>query len=163
MEKHHIGTSILSITSPGTSILNDDLPGANALCRAINESAAALRDTHSSKLGFFATLPPVKTTNMAAVLDEVTYALDVLHADGVTLFTRYGPHYLGHETFRPLWAELDSRKAVVFIHPTHSVGHDTVSSALPQPVIDYPHETTRTAVDLIQQGVVANFPAVKVI
>ncbi|KAL7932233.1 hypothetical protein V8C35DRAFT_281843 [Trichoderma chlorosporum] len=163
MEKHRIGASILSITSPGTSILNDDLPGANALSRAINKSAAALRDEHPSRLGFFATLPPVTTVNMAAVLDEVTYAFDELHADGVTLFTRYGPHYLGHETFRPLWAELDRRNAVAFIHPTHSVGHDTVSSALPQPVIDYPHETTRTAVDLIQQGVLASFPAVKVI
>jgi predicted TIM-barrel fold metal-dependent hydrolase len=163
MEKHRIGTSILSITSPGTSILNEDLPGATALSRAINESAAGLRDEHPSKLGFFATLPPVTTENMGAVLDEVKHALDVLHADGVTLFTRYGPHYLGHETFRPLWAELDGRKAVVFIHPTHSVGHDTVSPALPQPVIDYPHETTRTAVDLIQQGVVADFPGVKVI
>jgi len=80
--------------------------------------------------------------NIDAVLAEVSYTLDTLKADGVTLFTRYGKHYLGHPTFRPVWDELDKRSAVVFIHPTHSLNADLVSSVLPQPVIDYPHETT---------------------
>jgi predicted TIM-barrel fold metal-dependent hydrolase len=77
--------------------------------------------------------------------------LDVLKADGVTLFTRYGNdnHYLGHPDFIPIWKELNARKAVVFIHPTHGVDTTLINAHLPQPMFDYPQETGRTAIDMI--------------
>ncbi|KAM7183942.1 amidohydrolase [Naviculisporaceae sp. PSN 640] len=162
MKAHSTKTAILSITSPGTTVLEGDLSAANVLARDINEAAAAIAKEHPENFGFFATLPPL-ADNLSAVLEEVSYALDTLGADGVTLFTRYGKHYLGHSSFRPLWDELDKRGAVVFIHPTHSVGADLVSSLLPQPVIDYPHETTRTALDLITSGTFKDHPNVKII
>ncbi|KAM7214028.1 hypothetical protein V8F06_010600 [Rhypophila decipiens] len=162
MQSHGTKTAILSITSPGTTVLEGDLQTANTLAREINQAAATIAKDHPDNFGFFATLPPL-AHNLPAVLDEVSYALDTLKADGVTLFTRYGKHYLGHPSFGPLWDELDKRGAVVFIHPTHSVGADLVSSVLPQPVIDYPHETTRTAVDLITSGTFKEHPNVKII
>lgn len=98
------------------------------------------------------------------MISEAAYALDTLHADGVTLFTRYdGYKYLGHTDFAPLWPELNRRKAVVFVHPTHSVDTNLVNPGLPQPVIDYPHETGRTAVDLIVSGTIQRNPDVKII
>ncbi|KAL2808836.1 hypothetical protein BJX63DRAFT_424277 [Aspergillus granulosus] len=68
---------------------------------------------------------------------------------GVTLFTRL---------FTPIWEELNARKAIVFIHPTHPVNTTWTNPILPQPVIDYPHETTRTAVDLVISNVTQKFP-----
>lgn len=69
----------------------------------------------------------------------------------MTLFTRYGKgnQYLGHADFRPIWEELSRREAVVFVHPTHGADTNLVSKLLPQPMFDYPHETGRTAMDLI--------------
>lgn len=162
MEAHQTRTAILSITAPGSSVLQGK--EASELCREINTGAAELCKKHPGRLGFFATLPPL-FQNLDAVLTEVAYSLDVLGADGVTLYTRYGPdnHYLGHADFRPLWDELDRRGAVVFVHPTHTVDTNLVNSALPQPMIDYPHETTRTAVDLIVSGTMKKHPNVKVI
>jgi predicted TIM-barrel fold metal-dependent hydrolase len=58
---------------------------------------------------------------------------------------------------------LDERGAVVFVHPTHPVDTTLVNSRLPQPMIDYPHETTRTAVNLITSGAVRSHPKVKII
>jgi predicted TIM-barrel fold metal-dependent hydrolase len=91
--------------------------------------------------------------------------LDNLKADGITLYTRYGTdnHYLGHPDFRAVWDLLDARGAVVFIHPTHPVDTTVVNPSLPQPMIDYPHETTRAAVDLITSGTVRSHPNVKII
>jgi predicted TIM-barrel fold metal-dependent hydrolase len=88
-----------------------------------------------------------------------------LKADGVTLFTRYGDgnYYLGHEKFKPIWDELDKRAAVVFIHPTHPVDITPVNKLLAQPIIDYPHETTRTAVDLIVSDTIRTHRNVKII
>lgn len=162
MDAHDTRTAILSLTAPGTSILQG--PASITLTRQVNEYAAQLVEQHPSRLGFFAALPPLDATNLSAVVSEAVYALDTLHADGVTLFTRYdGYKYLGHTDFAPLWAELNRRKTVVFVHPTHSVDTNLVNPSLPQPVIDYPHETGRTAVDLIVSGTIQRNPDVKII
>jgi predicted TIM-barrel fold metal-dependent hydrolase len=162
MQAHGIRTTILSLTAPGCSILSGK-PAAE-LARAVNDEAAAIRKADPTSFGFFASLPPV-LDDMAAAVAEVEHALDVLGADGITLYTRYGPgqRYLGHEAMRPMWAALDARKAVVFVHPTHLADTNLVNPSLPQPIIDYPHETTRTAVDMIMAGVVRDFPNCKVI
>lgn len=98
-------------------------------------------------------------------MEEIRYAFDELQADGVTLFTRYGDanYYLGHPKIQRIWQELDQRAAVVFIHPTHPVDTNLVNRMLPQPMIDYPHETTRTAVDLITTDTVRKYSHCKII
>ena len=155
-------TAILSVTAPGPSIEEDGAAAAR-LARACNEYSAALRDRDPSTYGFFASLPSLLDTE--ATLTELAYALDVLGADGVTLFTRYGSdnHYLGHADFAPIWAELNRRKAVVFVHPTHPVDTTLVNKALPQPMFDYPHETGRTAIDLITSNTLRSSPQCKII
>ena len=157
-----ISTSILSLTAPGCTLLSG--PGAVKLARAVNESAASIRDSDPSSFGFFAALPPI-LEDIPVALAEIAYALDVLKADGVTLYTRYGHGhtYLGHDDLRPIWEELNKRSAVVFIHPTHLVDTNLVNPHLPQPMIDYPHETTRTAVDLIMSKTVHEHPNCKII
>lgn len=90
--------------------------------------------------------------------------MDTLKADGITLFTRYGPgnHYLGHPDFKPIWEELNRRGTVILVHPTHPVDITTVSG-LPQPVIRYPFETTQTALDMISHNIVRDNPNCKII
>ncbi|CAM1506020.1 Fc.00g056610.m01.CDS01 [Cosmosporella sp. VM-42] len=160
-EKFGIATSILSLTAPGACILKD--PNASAdLARKTNEYAAKLRDETPKKYGFLAALPNILDKDLA--LKEIAYALDVLHADGVTLFTRYGPgnHYLGHPDFKDIWAELNRRSAIVFVHPTHPVDTSQVSS-LPQPIIRYTFETTTAALDMLHNKTVRDNPNCKII
>ncbi|GAB1207859.1 hypothetical protein APSETT445_006594 [Aspergillus pseudonomiae] len=156
-----IETAILSVTAPGTGILK----GAESarLARECNEFGKSLRDKHPKNYGFFATLPDILDTE--AALTEIQYAFDTLQADGVTLFTRYGNgnYYLGHPAIQPIWEELNRRAAVVFVHPTHPVDTNLVNKMLPQPMIDYPHETTRTAVDLITTDTVRKYSNCKII
>ena len=156
------GTTILSMTAPGACI-EKEATAAASLARASNDYAAAIRDTHPKSYGFFASLPSLLDTREA--LTEIEYGLDVLGADGVIVFTRYGEdnHYLGHPDFKPIWEELDRRQAVVFVHPTHAVDKNLVNSHLPQPMFDYPHETGRAAMDMIVSGTLRSFPNVKVI
>ncbi|KAF9884821.1 hypothetical protein FE257_001237 [Aspergillus nanangensis] len=156
MQENGIQKAILSITAPGATIATD-IQSARNLARRANTYAAKLRDIHPDNFGFFATMPSLMDVN--GTLAEMTYALDVLKADGVTLFTRYGDGnaYLGHPTFLPIWRELDRRKAVAFIHPTHPGDLTRVNPLLPQPAIDYPQETTRAAVDMIIANITQEF------
>ena len=54
-----------------------------------------------------------------------------------------------HPDIEPIWTELNMRGRMVFVHPTHPVDTNSVNSKLPQPAIDYPHETMCTAMDMI--------------
>ena len=160
----HLGvqSAILSVTAPGPCIVADPDEQA-ALARRLNEYAAHLRDEDHASFGFFASIPDMRNTS--AALAEISYALDVLGADGVTLYTRYGPNatYLGHADLEPVWRELNQREATVFVHPTHPAGMDKVSKYVHAPLIDYPHETTRAAVDMITARTLKKYPNVKVI
>jgi predicted TIM-barrel fold metal-dependent hydrolase len=156
-----IGTTIFSLTSPGAPIAG--LEGSVKLARGLNDHLASIRDKNPLRYGFFATMPDIRNVN--AALAEIAYAFDTLKADGVILLTRYGPTnmYLGNEAFTTIWAALNARKAVVLVHPTHSVDTNLIAKNLPQPIVDYPHETTRTAADIIMANVQRNNPEVKII
>lgn len=148
------------MTAPGVQIVLLDEQAKFA--QSVNETAAKLRD-ENPRVGFFAAVPSLHETT--AAIEEITYALDVLKADGITLFTRCGTghYYLGHKLFRPIWEELNRRKAAVFIHPTHPLNTDIWKPLLLQPIIDYPHESPRTAFDMISTNTKRDFSDCKVI
>ncbi|KAJ3486396.1 hypothetical protein NLG97_g6623 [Lecanicillium saksenae] len=153
---------MLSISCPGPEIVPDEEQAQ--LCRDANEFARDIRDKYPDRYGFFAMVPSLMDT--AAALEEIRYAFDVLGADGVTLYTRYGKgnNYLGHPNFAPVWEELHRREAVVFVHPTDPIdANNKVNEKLLQPILDFPHETTRTAVDLIMTDSVRKYSRCKII
>ncbi|KAJ5359811.1 hypothetical protein N7517_009002 [Penicillium concentricum] len=169
MTSHTIRTAILSLTAPGTSILFNSPVDSAALARQVNLYGFQLHQENPTRIGFFASLPHLTPETIPSAIEELAFALDILQADGITLYTRYsGTGYLGHAAFAPLWGELNRRKAVVFIHPTNTASDaqnkpEMVNAKLPQPIIDYPHETCRTAVDLITSGTISKNPDVKII
>lgn len=161
MQRLGVKSAVLSVTAPGACILEGQ-PSYN-LARQLNDYSASLRDAQPCKFGFFASLPSLLDTH--AALNEITYAFDILKADGVVLYTRYGDGnaYLGHPEIEPIWAELNRRRAVVFVHPTHPVDLNKVNTRMLQPLIDYPFETTRTAVDMITSSTRVKYPNCTVI
>lgn len=84
------------------------------------------------------------------------------------MVSRYSPDMMGISILAILILRLCGpssivARPVIFVHPTHSVDTNLVNPGLPQPVIDYPHETGRTAVDLIVSGTIQRNPDVKII
>jgi predicted TIM-barrel fold metal-dependent hydrolase len=67
--------------------------------------------------------------------------------------------------FEPLWAELHRREAVVLVHPGSAPGQPPFPSAdgVASPLVDFPFETTRTAVQLVLNGFVERYPAAQII
>ncbi|KAJ4249758.1 hypothetical protein NW762_012099 [Fusarium torreyae] len=160
-ETFNIGSAIYSVSTPGVTHITDPEESAK-VARGMNEYSARLRDENPSN-GFFATLPSLEHTDL--VLQELRYAFDTLKADGVTLFTSYATPqgYLGHPEYVPVWEELNRRKAVVFVHPINNVAAVYFDKRLPMPAFDWPHETGRTAMDMILNRRLEQFPDVKII
>ena len=161
MARNGVECSILSLSAPATSFMKDRAEAAS-VARKVNEYAASLRDQKPGKFGFFATLPSLD--DVEGCVREIAYSLDTLHADGVTLLTSYDGKYLGHPIFLPIWTELNKREAVVFIHPAADLHAGALKEPwLPPPIIDFPHETTRTAVHLIISDTRRDNPNCKII
>ncbi|KAI0190617.1 amidohydrolase family protein [Xylaria flabelliformis] len=157
-----VKTRILSVSTPGVTFVSDPEESAT-VARAMNEYCASLRDSDPTSYGFFATVPSLEHTDL--VLRELRYAFDTLKADGVTLFTSYATPegYLGHEDYVPVWKELNARKAVVFVHPINNAAAVYFDQRLPMPAFDWPHETGRTAMSMILNRRLQQFPDVKII
>lgn len=158
-----IKTRIFSVSTPGVSNIEDPKEAAK-LARIFNEFCASFKAKDPATCGFFATVPSLVHTEL--VLAEIKHAFDQLGADGVTLFTSYGPlnGYLGHEDFVPVWKELNARKAVVFVHPCNNgPKFTTFNERVISPAFDWPHETGRTAMDMIINKRMQQFPDVKII
>ena len=68
-----------------------------------------------------ASLRDIQPDDVDGALKEIEYGLDVLKGHGVGLFTSYGNRWLGDPQFDPVFAELERRKAVVYVHPTSPV------------------------------------------
>ncbi len=158
MDRQGIETAMVSLSSPSAHFL--PLAERPGLVREINEAGAALVRAHPGRFGFFATLP---LPDVAAALAEIAYVFDTLGVDGVILETNIDGHYLGTDLFAPVFAELNRRKATVFLHPTSPACFDAVALGRPAPLLEFPLDTTRTVTDLIYNRTLQTCPDLKVI
>lgn len=156
MDAESIATGILSLSAPGVHFGDD--AEARALARAVNDYGAELVKDRPDRFGQFACLP---LPDVDGALAEAAYAFDELHADGVVLLSNIHGRYLGDPAYEPLWAELDARAAVVFVHPTEPP--IPMLDGMPSPLLDYPFDTTRTAVHMVVHGVISRHTRIKVI
>jgi predicted TIM-barrel fold metal-dependent hydrolase len=156
MDRRGIATGVLSISAPGVHFGDDS--AARELARAVNDEHAQLVQDHPDRFGQFAVLP---LPDVDGAVAEAVRALDILHADGVVLLSNSEGRYLGDAAFEPLWAELDARSALVFVHPTAPPLQ--MLDGLPSPLLDFPFDTTRTALHMAVHGVLRRHPRVRVI
>ncbi|MEU5727563.1 amidohydrolase family protein [Streptomyces antimycoticus] len=156
MDQQGIAAGVLSVTSPGIHLGSD--AQAPDLARAVNEYGADVVRDHPGRFGHFASVP---LPDVDAALAETAHALDTLGADGVVLMSNAHGRYLGDPDFEPLWAELDRRGATVFVHPAQPPM--PLLPGTPAPLADYVFDTTRTALNLVLNGVMSRYPNLRVI
>lgn len=152
MDEHGIATAITSVTSPG--VYFGDRAFARDLARRCNEMSARLVSDHPQRFGAFAVLP---LPDVDGALSEVEYALDTLGLDGVGLLASVGDQYMGDPAFDALFAELNRRKTVTFIHPTIPPGSDVPRLDLPAFMVEFVFDTTRAVTNLIYSGTLERY------
>lgn len=169
MDQLNISKSILSLTSPGSHLIPGDDAQARSLARECNNYIASIKRSRPDRFGYWATLP---LPDVEGSLAELAYALDELDADGVCMLTNHHGKYLGHASFEPVLAELDRRKATVFIHPTTpcmACGHgDALITAIPMrdfppSIFEFFFEEVRAVLNLFSSGQIPRYPNVKFI
>jgi 6-methylsalicylate decarboxylase len=164
MDKAGVASAIVSISTPG--IWYNDGEKARTRARYCNEFGAQMSRDFPGRFGMFAAIPLPDTEGS---LKEIAYALDVLRLDGIGLLSSYAGKLLGAAAFRPVFEELNRRKAVVFVHPTmpccgnlsqDALGLNPVTLAV---TIELTADTARTITSLLLSGTFAALPDIQFI
>jgi 6-methylsalicylate decarboxylase len=150
MDKNGIVSAVLSVSSAPEGWWRLDPQQLRGKVRALNDFAAQMVRDKPTRFGQFAFL---SMADVDGTLKEIEYAFDTLKADGVGVSTSYGDKWPGDPAFKPIFDELNRRKAVVYFHPNapfccggNLVPDVAVSWA------EYPHDSTRAILSLLFSG-----------
>lgn len=157
MDRSGVETAILSQFAPYHLGTREERA---ALARSLNESGAKIARDHPGRFGLFATLP---LPSIDDCLAEIAYGLDVLGADGIAMVTSADGKWLGDPFFDPIHAELNRRKAVVYVHPWTPGCCVGLVPSIPEYVIEYGTDTSRAIGSLIWSGTTTRYPDIKFI
>jgi predicted TIM-barrel fold metal-dependent hydrolase len=158
MEVAGVATALVSITQLAKHIAGDEQ--RRRLARSCNDYAAKLVADHRGKFGMFTALP---LPDIEGSLREIEYGLDVLKADGVGLYTCYHDKWLGDPAFDPVFAELNRRRAVIYVHPAVPDCCLNLVPGLGDPAIEYGTDTTRAIARMVFSGSSQRFPDIRLI
>jgi 6-methylsalicylate decarboxylase len=155
MDKNGITTAVLSLASTPGVWFDAGPEKAHDMARLCCDFAAEMvRD----KPGRYALFAPLSMLDTDATLREIEYVFDTLKTDGVNLQSNFGDKWLGDPTYKPVLEELNRRKAVVYVHPLVASCCGRLSVGAFPPVIEVPHDTTRTILSLLLSGTFTRLP-----
>jgi len=159
MDRGDCAAAVISITNPG--LYFGDRETTRRLARECNEYGANLVEEYPTRFGLFAAMP---LPDVDATLEEIEYAYDTLHVDGIGLMTSYDENiWLGNTAFRPVMEELNRRNAVVHVHPTAANCCRNLSYGARPGSMEYGTDTTRAIVGVCFSGDATMFPNIRFI
>ncbi|WDU64049.1 amidohydrolase family protein [Pseudomonas poae] len=145
MDRVGISMQMLSFVAPTHSAIE-----------ACNRYGAELVEAYPSRFGLLAGLP---TDEAEAALLEVVRA-EALEADGFAVYCQYNGVFLSDERLEPLWAMLNERQAVVFVHPNHAVPGQF---SRPGVLLEVAYQTASVITDMLYAGVFRRYPSIRFI
>ncbi len=139
----------------------DDAARAVAAARYVNDEYAALVSSHPDRFRAFAATP---MPHIDVAITEMWRAIDELGMVGVTMTTSILDRAITDPQFEPIFAELDRRGAILYLHP---VGNGACSPLVSEHHITWmvgaPFEDTIAAMQLITAGHLQRYPDVRII
>lgn len=132
-----------------------------AAARHANDDYAEVVATWPERFRFFATLPLPHVDDALVELDR---ALSLPGAVGVTLPTSILGRSPSDSFFGPVYAELDRRRSILFLHPEGADAHSPlVSGSGITWMVGAPFEDTIAAVQMIVSALPLRYPGMKIV
>ena len=139
----------------------EDGTKATTAARFVNDQYAELVQARPSRFRAFAALP---MPHLDESIGELRRALDQLRVAGVAMNTTVLGRALVEPDYEPIFAELNSRGAVLYLHPA---GNGACSPLIGDYhltwMVGAPVEDTISIMHLITQGIPARYPDIKII
>jgi len=141
MEKGGVTQAVLSLASVPDNWFALAPADAASLAHECNEYVQQVAKDHPGKFGYYCSLA---MNDVDASLKEIDYGFGAMKADGVGLCSSYGDKWPGDVKFKPIFDELNRRKAVVYFHPTTpNCCHGLLPGLNNDSIAEVPFDTTR--------------------
>ena len=139
----------------------EDGKKAARAARFVNDQYAGLVQRHPDRFRAFAALP---MPHLEESLGEMRRALDQLRMAGVAMNTTVLGRALVEPGYEPVFAELNSRGAVLYLHPAgNSACSPLIGNYHLTWMVGAPVEDTISVMHLITHGIPARYPDIKII
>jgi 6-methylsalicylate decarboxylase len=142
-------------------LYTDDAEKATTATRFVNDQYARLVESHPDRFSAFAALP---MPHIDQAVGEIRRALHDLGMAGVAMNTTILGRALVEHEFEPIFAELNSLSAVLYLHPA---GNSACSPLIRDHhltwMVGAPVEDTISIMHLITHGIPARYPNIKII
>lgn len=159
MDAAGVDLQVLS-ASPQVPAFDDEAHAVEAARRINDLYAATVRD-HPDRFAAFAALP---LPHVDAALEELRRALDELGMIGATVTTSTLGRSVADPAWEPLFAELDRRGTVLFVHPAGcGAGSPLIGPYGLTWMIGAPIEDTVSIAHLVTHGIPSRFPRLKIV
>jgi predicted TIM-barrel fold metal-dependent hydrolase len=160
MDRAGVQTSMLSLASISQGMWGLDPAAATKVCRACADYGAKVVADHKGRFGLFA---PLNMLDTDSSLKEAEYAFDQAHADGIGLQSSYNGVYLGDDSYKPIWEELNRRKAVVFVHGPNNACCSAIKDGpgMFGSIVEVTFDVTRSCASLLTSGALVKYPNIQ--
>ncbi|KAK3313384.1 hypothetical protein B0H66DRAFT_350349 [Apodospora peruviana] len=169
MIDNNIARSVLSVSTPGSTVFYGNAAYSAGLARLLNEWLAELHRQFPKRFEFYAVMP-LPYTEYA--IREAKYALSSLGALGLGLLTNHEGLYLGNPAFAPFYSAIDALPGgphVCMVHPTEplmrAANGTVISTANPtlynSGLVEFYFETARALMDLISTRTLTNYTNIR--
>jgi 6-methylsalicylate decarboxylase len=151
----------MQVLSPAAAApyLPDEEAGVEA-ARILNDCLTAVCQQYPGRFAVFASVP---LPHVDAALAEMARALDTLGCVGVTFGCSVLGRQLDDPAFEPLYAELDRRGAVLFLHPVGAGCGPGSGEFGIRWMIGAPVEDAVAALRLTLSGLTTRYPRIRII
>jgi 6-methylsalicylate decarboxylase len=140
---------------------SEDREKSAQVARFVNDQYAELVERHRDRFRAFAALP---MPHVEESLVELGRALDELRMAGVVMNTTVLGRALVEPDYQPIFAELNNRSAVLYLHPAgNSACSPLISEHHLTWMVGAPIEDTISVMHLITNGVPMRYPNIKII
>lgn len=156
---------ILTLSSPPIELLAppEASPG---LARLANESLSELCAQHPDRFPAFVASLPMNAPE--AAVREIDYAVDILGARGVQVFTNVNGEPLDSPRFEPVFAAASERGLGVWMHPTRSAASPDYRAEQASRyeiwwAFGWPYETSAAMARMVFSGMFDRYPGLRVV
>ncbi|MFW0791048.1 amidohydrolase family protein [Gordonia sp. CPCC 205333] len=159
MDEAGVDLQILTAT-PASPHFEDEATAVDS-ARFVNDEYARLSNENPGRFGALASLP---LPHMSAALTELNRALDDLGMRGAAITTSVLGQSIASPVFDPLYAELNRRGAILFVHPAGCGAESPlISDHSLTWSIGAPIEDTIAIMHLILAGIPSRYPDMKIV
>jgi aminocarboxymuconate-semialdehyde decarboxylase len=155
LDREGVSMQVLSLTTPGTHV---ETPAVAArLASMVNDEFKEAVDSRGKHFTALATLP---LNDPPASAKELERAMRQLGLPGAMLFGNVNGVALSDPRFAPLYEVANDLGAVLYIHPTHPAGVESMMDYWLMPLVGFLFDTTLAAASIVFSGVAERYPRI---